>query len=122
MKIAPLYAKHISFAILAGCAVLSMSAQLAQNLTSSRAQVSRSKALDTVARHSLVNNCQKVVRPMLIGDVIQLHADGRSPTSCFKDPSGKIGHAAYHNSQLQVQHLFTQKELDAQISLIKAGK
>jgi hypothetical protein len=126
IKFAPNYMKHASFTVLAACATLAFSAQLSQNLTSSRAQTDRSKALDTVAKHSLVDNCMTLAEPLLIGDVIELFPDSgksksKSTTSCAKDPNGNIGYAAYLGNQLQVQYVYTPKELQAQISVIKKG-
>jgi|GEM_PF-6985693 len=126
IKFTPNYMKHACFTLLAACATLSFSAQLTQNLASSRAQTNRSKALDTLAKHSLVGNCMIVTEPLLIGDVIELSANkgsgkSKSPTSCVRDPQGKTGYAAYLGNQLQVQYVYTPKELQAQISVIKKG-
>jgi hypothetical protein len=122
MKLAPSYTKHISFCVLAGCAALSLSAQLAQNLRSTRAQTNRSAALETVAKHSLVNNCMTVSEPLLIGDVVQLEGNGKSPTSCVIDKNQRIGYVAYLNNELQVMYMYTRKELNSQVSVIKKGK
>lgn len=119
MKLTPCYTKFLSWALLAGCATLSMSAYLARNLSSTQAQVSRSAALETIAKHKMVKNCLPVEDEILIGNEILLNGEGKSPTSCFSDPSGRVGYAAYLNNKLQVQYTFTPTEVNSKISAIK---
>lgn len=102
------------------CAAISGVAQVSQNLQSNRATVGRTKALLTVAQHTISASCRPVeAKSFTIGDEIVLDGDGRSPTSCFVNKNGELGFASYLDGKLQILYVFSKKEVSAKRSQIK---
>ena len=102
------------------CAGITGVAQVSQNLQSARAEGGRTKALLTIAQHTLAGSCRKVSggESFKIGDEIVLDGDGRSSTSCFVNSNGELGFASYLDGKLQILYVFTKKEVQAKRSQI----
>ena len=105
----------ISFA----CAILGGIAQVSQNISSSRLENSRSKAMTVVAQHVLSDTCRDVdVQRFQKGDRIE-ESGGLSPTACYTAKSGERAHVAYEGGKLTVKEVFSTREVNSKISQIR---
>jgi hypothetical protein len=106
------------------CAAIATTAQISANIASDRAQSTRSKALKVTAQHDIADTCWVLqgTEPLKIGDRIDIGStSSRTPTACFKG-NGQYGFAAYINGQLQITHVFSNKEIQASKSALKEQK
>lgn len=107
--------------ITVACAAIAVISQTSVQLSSSRNQETRTKNLTTIAQHVISQSCWEVEADQFtIGEPVIVK--GLSPTSCFfNNKTNQYGYAAYLNGKLQITHVFSWKEVEAQKSTVLKG-
>ena len=106
------------------CAAIATTAQVSANLNSERKESARQKALRVTAQHVIADTCWFIQgsQPLRIGDRLDIgNPSARTPTACFQG-NGQYGFAAYINNQLQITHVFSNREIQAAKSQLLDSK
>lgn len=99
--------------------VIAITGVMSSNLSSQNKELARKKGLQIVADHVLSSTCwfNKRNIPYKIGDLLEVDGtkEGKIPTSCiYAKKTRQYLQVAYSGGILQVQNIFSKKEIEAQ--------
>lgn len=110
-----------------GCAVVALGLVFSKESASVQQITARQKALVNIAKHVKSETCWLDDSDVVykIGDPLITPGSetGRIPTSCvIASHVGQYLEVAYKNSELQVTRIYSEKEVNSQLSILKSKK
>jgi len=118
--------KYICVGVNLICTLTAGSLYLMRDQMSGNAITSRSSGLKTISQHVQSETCwsDPATEPFKIGDLVVVRGsgDGKIPTGCvIASKTKQYLQVAYSGGELRVTQIYSPKEVNNQISLIKEG-